>query len=204
MLNSRIFTHRGLWNSANLPNSKISLGNAKSAGFSAEVDLRTFLGEICIAHDAKQLGGAAKLRDILDKEFSLALNIKEDGLLDCLSPLTDFFRTNGSFVFDGSIPQMYQYYKFGFPHALRLSEFERDLPWSSGIIWLDSFVEDWWIGNDEILSLFYDHRVIVVSPELHNRNPLKAWQKLRQLSKKQVGFEICTDIPQDFLEFINE
>ena len=204
MLNSRIFTHRGLWNSANLPNSKISLGNAKSAGFSAEVDLRTFLGEICIAHDAKQLGGAAKLRDILDKEFSLALNIKEDGLLDCLSPLTDFFRTNGSFVFDGSIPQMYQFFKFGFPHALRISEFERDLPWNSGTIWLDSFVEDWWIGNDEILRLFCDYRVIVVSPELHNRNPLNVWENLRQLSSKEIGFEICTDTPYEFLDFINE
>ena len=46
-----------------------------------------------------------------------------------------------------------------------LSEYEKDLAWGVKIIWLDSFVSDWFISNLDIRNLLEDHKIILVSPE---------------------------------------
>jgi hypothetical protein len=200
---SRLFAHRGLWSNSLKPNSIKALAEAKNRGFSAETDLRIYRGEIYLAHDPSDVEFAPKLKDIDFENFKLALNLKEDGLLSTLTPHLELFQENRSFVFDGSIPQMYQINKAGFPHAMRMSEFERDLPWNSGIIWLDSFTSDWWLNDEKILHFFEKFRVIVVSPELHRRDPLKSWERLRSISEQGLEFEVCTDKPNQFMDFIN-
>jgi hypothetical protein len=107
----------------------------------------------------------------LTQMFStFALNLKEDGLQECIIRERDWIETTNSFVFDGSIPEMYRYHKLGIPHALRISEFEKTLPWKSNALWLDSFYEDWWIDDSSVDKLMEDSNTIVVSPELHGRD----------------------------------
>ena len=95
---------------------------------------------------------------------------------------------------------MYQFNKLGIPHALRLSEFEKSLPWKSAVIWLDAFTSDWWIKDRSIRSQIRDSKVVVVSPELHGRDPRAVWDFLaKQRLAGNINFAICTDRPTEYL-----
>jgi glycerophosphoryl diester phosphodiesterase len=196
-----IFAHRGYWKSKNSENSIESFSQAANRGFSIETDLRSFGNKIIVSHDS--LGSELKhdIEIVFKFKSRFALNIKSDGLIEQLPGGPEWYLDTKSFFFDGSIPELYKYKKKGFPIALRLSEFEKDLPWYSKIIWLDSFESDWWIGKSIVDRLTEKHFVVIVSPELHNREHLKVWDYVSNLmATGNMNVGICTDYPEKFSE----
>lgn len=189
-----IYAHRGLWQLPIYQNSIGAISDAFNLGFGNEIDLRTYNGKLVVSHDSENLQGKINLEQVVDKNSLFALNIKEDGLLENIGHILDEIRISGSFFFDGSIPQMYEYYKNNVPHALRLSEFESSLPWNPHFLWIDAFETDWWIGDKIILNYLDKYSCIFVSPELHSREKERAWEYLLGL-KDEFEFGICTDLP---------
>ena len=199
-----IFAHRGVHSSNVKQNSLLAFQQAKGFSFSVETDLRYGGGDLVLSHDHSTSDGLTTLSQLLKMELQIAINLKEDGLQEMLKDLIDLIRCSKSFLFDGSIPQMFIYRKLGFPHALRLSEFERQLSWTPDVIWVDSFENDWFLKEDNFIEKAESTRLVFVSPEIHGRNEIGVWNFLRdkQNSSKKLG--ICTDKPREFREFINE
>jgi hypothetical protein len=138
----------------------------------------------------------------LDFGVPVALNVKSDGL-SCfgLDYLPQILATR-SFFFDGSIPQMLDFKRKGIPHALRLSEYEVSLPWTPEYVWLDSFESDWWISQLSLFEIYPNPRFVIVSPELHGRNPNSMWDEICQLDSAIADrVIICTDRPADFIQW---
>jgi len=197
-----IFCHRGLWGPSVPQNSLSANTSAYEGGFSIETDIRQFRNRVVISHDSPQTEKPLELSDLTSFMCTFALNIKEDGIHNLLGTFQAWIAETNSFVFDGSLPEMHRYRKAGIPHALRLSEYERTTPWDSGHIWLDSFHEDWWINNKDLESLWEGSRIVVVSPELHGRDPRFVWDYLLNESLKgKDNFSICTDRPLEFLNW---
>ena len=197
-----IFCHRGLWDSLTPQNSLSANKSAAESGFSIETDIRQFMNRVVISHDSPQSEKPPELSDLTSFMCSFALNIKEDGLQSLVREFHPWITETNSFVFDGSLPEMHRYQKAGIPHALRLSEYERTIPWNSGHIWLDSFHDDWWIKDKDLEKFLEGSRIVVVSPELHGRDPRFVWDHLQnESSKGKIDFSICTDRPLDFLNW---
>ena len=212
----RIVAHRGAWLKELLvPNSQEALLAALDAGFSIETDLRDHNGTVVVSHDPTTDGSVLTLRHFLaqastvslSRDLIFALNIKSDGLN---SIMKDELRTlNGipHFFFDMSTPELVKYTKAGLSVGLRWSEFETLAPQLSicsepSALWVDGFDSDWW-KTSELLELGSGKRVVVlVSPELHGRDPAQAWKKFADEFRNNPNLYICTDYPWDVLEMI--
>lgn len=200
-----IYAHRGVWVEQRDQNTKKSIESARAAGFGVETDFRSINGNLYLAHDPLLLNTGCEVISINFNEVSTAINIKEDGLL---SHLSEFIQNNNqlhSFVFDGSIPEMVKARKMNIPHALRMSEFEREVPWRSPYLWIDGFESEWWLDLNNIPKLSKNHFLVFVSPELHGREFQKSWNYLKKLNVLiESNFGICTDRPYEFRDFMNE
>ena len=183
-------------------NKEPSFSGAARKGFSIETDLRDARKAITISHDPVDEDGLDVTR-IFNLNCRFALNIKSDGLFELFQKsFFEFLNLTDSFFFDGSVPQMLQYKKKGLKTALRLSEFETNLPWHTPFIWVDSFEEDWWIKSNYIESLAMERQLIFVSPEIHGRENLFAWDEILRLDLKYPGMiNICTDLPSKFVSY---
>lgn len=198
---ARVFCHRGLWENIGEQNTPLSFAKAIEGGFSIETDLHAFLGSAVVSHDLPTRDAVLGLRDLLSLDAKFALNLKVDGLSEEIQSHLDLLLGKGSFVFDGSIPEMLVYRYKGIPLALRLSEFERELSWDCDTIWLDSFHSDWWLDHPDFMETVQGKTLIVVSPEIHGRNPTDVWNFLtKHWSDSDVKFAICTDEPVKFFE----
>lgn len=201
----KIYAHRGVWASPEEQNSPDSILNASQMGFGVETDFRSKGGKLVISHDPL-IGSEAQ--EINRYEFSglaLAMNIKEDGLTKEYSEFLKNYSNEDSFIFDGSVPEMLKMRDAGLPHALRLSEYEKDLPWETKFIWVDAFHEDWWIESELIENLLDKQIPIFVSPELHGREKESAWNYFRKLMHSNQGtFGVCTDFPVELKEYFGE
>jgi hypothetical protein len=72
----------------------------------------------------------------------------------------------------------------------------------SDLVWVDGFDSDWW-KTSELLELGSGKRVVVlVSPELHGRNPDQVWKAFADVFHNNPNLYICTDYPWDVLEMI--
>lgn len=202
-LRQLIYCHRGQWTTRADQNSREALRDASVNGFGIETDMRDSVGKLVFSHDAF-LPSALALSELTDIDTPIALNIKSDGLLrKGLEDIVKLVRGPKSFVFDGSIPEMLQYKRAGVNHALRLSEYEKELSWPTKCIWLDSFEKDWWLESDSLQRLSENHFVVVVSPELHGREYLKVWDVVAgEIGNSNPNVGICTDKPIDFLGLI--
>jgi len=203
---SNIFAHRGLHSEQVKGNSLAAIRAALESDFSVETDIRDRLGKVVVEHDPPSgtLNERLELSEILEIRRSgsqvLALNVKADGLY----PLLSTYEIGQHFFFDMSFPESLKYRKHGASIAARVSEFEnygangfeRESEW----IWLDCFEGDWFLETDVKIT-FPDRRVVLVSPELHGRNPRNAW--LWAVSEIRSGSQvsICTDLPHEFLQF---
>ena len=197
---SRILAHRGIWDSYS-QNSYEAINEAFERGFGVETDIRLFSNQIVLSHDPVNLDLAPPLRSILAKENLVALNIKMDGLLSFLD--LQILESSNYFFFDGSIPEIFRYKQAGLRVACRLSEFEAELPWDSPIIWLDSFLSDWWTEGDILPRLSENAFVVIVSPELHGRDYRHAWDVLaNEITRDNPNLAICTDFPARFDEYM--
>jgi glycerophosphoryl diester phosphodiesterase len=198
-LKSRIYCHRGYWASAAEQNTVRALEDAAGRGFGIETDIRDYQGSIVVSHDPVR-NSCFGLEKLLKTSTPVALNVKSDGLLSIgHNTIKDVLQTPGSFLFDGSIPEMLRYRQHNLPHALRISEYESDIAWESQYVWLDSFQSDWWIENETLKRLTEKHFVVVVSPELHGRPSHKVWDIIAtELISGNPNLGICTDFPERF------
>ncbi len=200
-----IYAHRGVWTSLEEQNSPLSIEAAHKLGFGIETDFRSHNNRLVVSHNPFLDKTALGLADFNFQGIPVAMNIKEDGLSEQYREFLDINQHKLSFIFDGSIPEMRKIRDEGLPHALRLSEYERELPWSTRFIWVDAFESEWWLGSQEIANLQQEHFLVFVSPELHGRNFENAWQYFRRLShENSKKFGICTDLPSQLKEFISE
>ena len=210
MRNSRapkILAHRGHWKGEFglqdfEPNSLNALLRAAENGFGIETDLRDHCGDIVVSHDpVKDFALNFREFEELDVQGLVALNVKSDGLVPLLtsSPVSSSFEY---FFFDMSFPELRKYSENQLPFASRISEVENFIHDRSQYIWLDSFVEDWFITEDSIALQESERKVIVVSPELHNRPYMQAWKWVANAMGTNANLFICTDFPGQFLEYV--
>jgi hypothetical protein len=214
----RIIAHRGCWageaNFTKLPqNSSVSLELALNSGFGIEIDIRDYKGQIYVSHDPiLDIKNCVSLESILDKNFdqTIALNVKSDGLLNLLRQ-TGFEKLHRKkhFFFDLSFPEEIKYTKLDQVVATRVSEFEALKIDSSHhlqeYLWVDSFSDDWWIKDDLILNILKNNsKVIVVSPELHGRDPKLAWLYLCEIWSTYENLLVCTDYPFTLCEMLTK
>ena len=196
---SRIFAHRGLWDKELAPNSTDSIRAALRLGFSVETDLRDFGGRVVVSHDPVQLWeqpiDLGELRELKSGSGGIfALNVKSDGLVPLLGK-----REPGEFFFDMSTPEVLKYSRADLPLALRISDLEEQshpLGVQGEWLWIDSFQSDWFLQN----SFFFPDQVgaVLVSPELHGRDPSAAWDWLASMWSEIPNLCVCTDQPKEF------
>ncbi len=196
MIRSQIFAHRGFWKEGDsAPNSLESLNSAFGEGFAVETDVRDQQKEIVISHDPCGSSTYNSFNRELLALGRIAINIKSDGLVSRFTDLAEHIRDSQSFIFDCSFPQILQFRNASIPHALRISEFERELPWKPEYIWLDAFNDDWWIKDVKIRRIMDEIPTIIVSPELHGREFLNVWEQFSILTREVESIGICTDFP---------
>ena len=207
-----IISHRGYWIKPEEKNSFIAFERSFNLGFGTETDIRDFQGDLVISHDIP-VGGEMPIDDFLEmadgKNFSLALNIKSDGLTTKLADKLAKFDIANAFVFDMSVPDQFSYYRDG-----RISFFSRASEYEPVIslyeecqgVWLDAFISTWY-DVDYILNILKSgKKVCVVSSELHKRNDyLTLWSMLAQ--PELLGAEnliLCTDLPEEAQRYFSE
>ncbi len=200
-LRSRIYCHRGFWERKEDQNTASAIVAAVERGMAIETDIRDLNGKLVISHDVTYSPNNGIL-ELLKLNSPTALNIKSDGLLNLdFHTVQQLLRSENSFAFDGSIPEMLNFRRANLPHALRISEYEQELPWETPYIWLDAFNSDWWIEGELLNEFSEKHFVVVVSPELHGRQHLQVWEKVfEQISIGNPNLGVCTDFPDEFLE----
>jgi len=208
-LASRILAHRGHWSDeydfGKLEKNSIqAISRASDLGFGVETDIRDFCGQAVISHDPA-LSDAVKFRELISLPFSglVALNVKADGLIPLLMSEMEIGVPGFEyFYFDMSFPETMKYRASNLPLADRRSELEQLLNYNSGYIWVDSFETDWYLIEDMLPNKPKNVKVIVVSPELHNRPYLNAWKWIAKQMLLDESLHICTDYPLQFLKLI--
>ena len=192
-----IYAHRGVWQSPSQQNSRKAIERARHDGFGVETDLRSKNLSLVISHDPYGDSNPLLLDEVNFEAIPVALNIKEDGLLPQYETFFDDYPNPYSFLFDGSIPEMLKIRNKDLPHALRLSEYETELPWETKFVWIDGFKSEWWTNSAKILNLMEKHFVVFVSPEIHGREMERAWQFFCRLHSNEISqFGVCTDYPE--------
>ncbi len=206
-----IISHRGYWNGDILQNSFESLEISLEKGFGFETDVRDFLGDLVISHDVAN-EKCAKLENVLGllkkygDDYCFAINIKSDGLGQLLNGKLQFYGIKNYFTFDMSTPQMLEFSNMGINYFTRQSEYERaPLLYSEAIgVWVDAFDEESWITFDLIdTHLRNGKKVCLVSPELHKREYINFWEKLKMFNFKSDKVMLCTDYPEKARDFFS-
>ena len=192
-----IFAHRGSWHPDLMPNSSSALSEAFASGFALETDVRDSQGELVVSHDPCKDSNAQRFNELFIKNQRIAINIKSDGLSELLEEHLDQIISSKSFIFDCSFPELLRYKTLGIPHAIRLSEFEKELPWTPDYIWLDAFESDWWLEDAHTYELMKNIPTVIVSPELHKREHHHVWNKVKSLRQSGVEISVCTDFPNE-------
>jgi hypothetical protein len=192
-----ILAHRGSWNNEVAPNSALSIKNAFQHGFGVETDVRDLNGEIVISHDPCIGTDYENFLTFLSPDSRFAINIKSDGLATQLKNYAEVIRDSDSFVFDCSFPEILRFKAAGIPLAMRISEYEKELPWRPSYVWLDAFESDWWLEDSSTLKIIESIPTIVVSPELHKRENKKVWDRVLTLRSLGLDISVCTDFPNE-------
>lgn len=202
-----IISHRGYWKDAAEKNQPVAFHRSFDLGFGTETDVRDLRGELVIAHDMPS-GAEITLEAMLDilagRDLPMAMNIKADGLARQLQAQMSARGLTRWFTFDMSVPEMVVQHRLGLPMFTRASEYEKPpaLYEQSIGVWLDAFVSEWYSTSDIDAFLQDGKQVAIVSPELHKRDHLPFWQRLRD-SKTQhhPALILCTDLPEDAAAF---
>lgn len=205
----KIIAHRGFWEQEEEKNKLESFSRAFEFSFGVETDIRDSNGELVISHNPP-LGNEIKVTDLFhlyksyNKSLLLALNIKSNGLQDKLKKLINDYEIENYFLFDMAVPDTIGYVNLNTKIASRLSEYEHEMPFyqDSDVVWMDCFKSDWF-KNDEIeKQLANGKKVCIVSPELHNREYEKIWERYKEI--KNDNIMLCTDFPMKAERFFNE
>ncbi len=202
-----IISHRGFWKTAPEKNTEQAFKHSFENGFGTETDVRDCMGKLVISHDMPT-GTEMLFEDFLDLtakgRYSLALNVKSDGLAESMRKILDKSGFVNWFVFDMSIPDMRHHLSIKNPVFTRVSEIEPDpvLYNEASGIWLDAF-ESIWYTSEMIENWLSDgKRVCMVSPELHKRDHLELWDILKRVNlQRKDGLILCTDIPDQAKQY---
>lgn len=202
----KIIAHRGFWLNYQDRNTLKSFSEAFLNGFGVETDIRDCLGELVISHDPA-MSNCLKVKDFfqlyrsfMKEHLMLALNVKADGLQEMLIHLLDEYNINNYFVFDMSFPDLLAYKNAKIKSFTRQSDIEKVGFFCEEVdgIWIDCFKNDW---NDFVALKKYlceGKKVCVVSPELHKREYMRLWQKIKAEKLDQYDeFILCTDYPAE-------
>ncbi len=206
----QICAHRGWWKQPSEKNTLVAFGRALEAGFGFETDVRDFGGRLVISHDIPD-ADCPLLEDVLQSvtfdgvSRPIALNIKADGLQVILADILRQFQLDGVFVFDMSVPDSLAYFtqrdavdRPPYKVFTRFSEYEPQpafLRQSDGV-WLDTF-KDRWLTSARIEQFAAGKPVCVVSPELHGRDHLDAWEMCKRVPSFMANGVLCTDFPAE-------
>lgn len=206
-----IIAHRGFWLEATEQNTEVAFKRALSNGFGIETDLRDRNQSVVISHDMAS-AESMTIENFLNlctiaPDVTLALNVKADGLQALMSSLRI---DNPHFYFDMSVPDMLGYLKNDMSLYTRYSNIEPApalLDKCEGV-WLDNFDNG---GLDLVALQSYlalGKHVILVSPELHQRDEKSYWKQLKIFLKENKSYEkklgLCTDFPLEARSYFNE
>jgi hypothetical protein len=205
-----IISHRGYWQDPAEKNQPVAFHRSFDLGFGTETDVRDLKGELVISHDMPG-GDALTLEAMLDilagRDLPMAMNIKADGLAKPLQAQMSARGLSKWFTFDMSVPEMVVQHRLGLPIYTRASEYETPpaLYEQSIGVWLDAFVSEWYSDSDINAFLQDGKQVAIVSPELHKRDHLSLWTRLRAAAfRHHPGLTLCTDLPDDAVAFFGE
>ena len=210
-----ILAHRGFWRTPDDKNSPAALERAFVEGFGVETDIRDQNGKLVISHDPPS-GRCMTFEDFLalytlhDAPGPLALNVKADGLqsLSADQLAKAGIGEDAYFFFDMSIPDAFVFARQNLPTFTRESEIEPTphlLDMAQGIV-LDCFHSDWVTPAKILQHLQAGRSVMLISPELHGRDPTQAWAAWRELTDERVEqpagirLMLCTDRPREAKE----
>jgi hypothetical protein len=148
------------------------------------------------------------LYSIAGTHQTLALNIKSDGLVDALASSLIEHDVENYFLFDMSVPDTLTYLAREMNVFTRRSEYETgsQLDELAAGLWLDSF-EDHFVNPELLLDLIQGGKsVALVSPELHSRTHLDAWQAWKTALARAPAVDrplvfLCTDFPAEAKTF---
>ena len=141
-------------------------------------------------------------------KFTLALNIKADGLQSALKTLLEKYSISNYFVFDMSVPDALSYLRQGLRVFTRQSELEKEPSFYEEAcgVWLDEFFGHW-VDEETILRhLEHKKQVAIVSPDLHGRDFQKEWERYKIFEQKYGPCEdlmLCTDKITQAQDFFN-
>lgn len=201
----KILAHRGYWNADIADNSPLALKKALRDGYGFESDVRDHDGKLVISHYVAD-SGSQELAEVLQwlaecqNQLCFAINIKADGLGEMLRELLREKHIENYFTFDMSIPQMIEYKNLGLVFFTRQSEVEEHpvLYKDAAGVWVDGFFGDEWI-TEGLLSGHIDcgKKICIVSPELHKRDHLDFWNRLKGYRVDWSRVMLCTDYPDE-------
>jgi glycerophosphoryl diester phosphodiesterase len=195
--------HRGLWAEADERNTLAAFSEAFAHGWGVELDVRDLDGELVISHDppaAGALGFAAVVEAFLaaGSPGQLAVNVKADGLETMLADTLRGVDPARWFAFDMSVPDTLRYAHAGLPYFSRHSDLEPEpaLYADACGVWLDDFAGGFVSEARIAAHLDAGKHVAVVSPELHGRDHVAAWDEWRRWAVwSEPTVHLCTDHP---------
>lgn len=204
-----IVAHRGYWNGNIRSNSPQAIQMAMEKGYGFESDIRDYMGKLVISHniacaDSQTATDVFQQLAAYEDRCCFAINIKSDGLKDLLRAQLETNHIRNYFTFDMSVPQMVEYADAGLTYFTRKSEIEPApiLYEKASGVWVDGFWGDDWV-TEQLLGGYIDDgkRICIVSSELHGRNPIALWIRMKTF---QIDFNrvlLCTDIPDEANRF---
>lgn len=198
-----IICHRGFWRKPEQQNTPAAFKAAFDMGCGIETDVRDLGGELVISHNppargCPTLGAVLRLYRACRSRATLALNVKADGLQGMLKKAMASVAPSRFFFFDMSIPDTLGYAAVKLPVFVRQSELEPEpiLYARAAGVWLDCFYRDWITARVVEGHLRRGKDVCVVSPEIHSRDPLPLWRRLKGCRAVGRGrLMLCTDLP---------
>jgi len=201
----KVIPHRGCWNEFHEGNSVKALTEALQFFDGVEFDIRDDASDIILSHNPftnncisfdsflKGLG-----RDERKKFF--AINVKADGLGRKLKEILNRNEINNYMCFDLSFPEKRQYEKLGLQVFDRISDLEKNPEMESQGLIVDCFEKDIDLNDLQNISA----ELFFISPELHGRNYLEFWNKLRASKFNSIHNYICTDKPELIKRMFND
>ncbi len=203
-----IIAHRGFWKEWDERNTMTALERAADTGIGTETDFRDYNGKLVVSHNVAE-ASCPPAEDFFKlykgSDYTLALNVKADGIQQMLLDMVQKYDIKKYFCFDMSIPDTLGYIDMGLSFYVRQSEYEtiNSLYDKADGVWVDGFIDDKWITKE----LIRGHRskgkkVCIVSSDLHAREYGPLWQVLKDkeiLSDDDVI--LCTDYPDKAKEY---
>jgi glycerophosphoryl diester phosphodiesterase len=195
--------HRGLWAEADERNTLAAFRDAFAHGWGVELDVRDLDGTLVISHDPPA-SGALSYAAVVDAYIEagtpgqIAVNVKADGLEAMIADAMRDVDPARWFAFDMSVPDTLRYAAAGLPYFSRHSDVEPEpaLYDGSAGVWLDDFYGGFVTEERIAAHLEAGKQVAVVSPELHKRDHVAAWQQWRTWSIwDSERVHLCTDYP---------